>query len=104
MEFSYPRIIDDGEDELRYLALHRLVCAAAGAIGLARCFRVHTDNGRGIVINRRVVGSNVCWFGKLRAIAHCVRCHQPNEADEVVCAPCFVVRYLEEEQCQDLPD
>ena len=69
-----------------------------------RRFHACADGGRGIVINRRIVGANLCGFGEFRAIARCVRYHWPNESDEVVCASRFFVRDLEEEQCHNLLD
>ena len=103
-DFSHPHILDDVEDELCSLLPHRLVGAKVGTLGLVCHFHAHADDGRGIVIYCRVVVSHACWFGKLRAVASCVRCHRPNEADEVVCAPRFVVRDLEEERRHNLPD
>ena len=103
-ELSYPSILDDVEDKLRSLVAHRLVGAVVVALGLVRRFRARADEGNGIVINRRAVGSNTCWFGKLRSIAHCVSCHRLNEADPVVGSLRFVVGDLEEELLQELPD
>ena len=91
LEFSHPHILDDGEDELRSLSPRRLLGAAFSAHGFVCRFRARVDDGCGIVIDRRVVGSNTCWFGELCAIARCVRRHRPNEANEVVCVPCFVL-------------
>ena len=104
LELSRPRILDDGEDELRSLLLHRPVNALVGSLGLVSRFRAQADDGRGIVIDHRVVGANICWFGELRAIVCCVCCHRPNEDDDVVYVTCFVVWYLEEELRQYLPD
>ena len=91
LELPHPRILNDGEDELNSLSPRRLVGSAVDALGLVRRFHAHADNVRGIVINLRVVGVNACGFGELCAIARCVRRHRPNEADEVVCVPCFVL-------------
>ena len=104
LELPHPRTLDDGEDELRSLLPRRLVGAAVGSIGFVRRFRAHADDGRGIVINRCVVGANSCWFNEFRSIACCVRCHRPHEANGVVCASRFVVRDLEEDRRHDLPD
>ena len=102
-EFPLPRIFDGGEDEMHSLLPHRLVGAAVGALGFVRRFSARADDSRGIVIDCRVVGVNSCGFGKLRAIARCVRCQCPNEAYEVVCASHFVVRDLEKERYHNLP-
>ena len=93
-EFLHPRVFDDGKDELRSLLSRRLVGAAVGSLGFLRYFRVRTYNSRGIVIDNCVVSTNSCGFGKFRVVARCVRCHRPNEADEVVCASRFIVKYL----------
>ena len=103
-EFLHPCILNNGEDELRSLLPLRLIGVAVGALGLVRHFRARVDDGSGIVIDLHIVGSNACWFRKLRVILHCIHCHQTNEAYEVVCDPCFVVRDLEEDRRQDLPD
>ena len=103
-EFLHPCILDDNEDKLRSLAPHRLVGAAVGALGLVSRFRQCTDNGHGIFIYSRVIVSDMFWFGKLRAIAHCLRYHRPNEADKVVGAFHLVLWDLEEERRQDLSD
>ena len=103
-EFLHPHILNDGEDTLLILAPRRLVGAAVGTLGLVRRFRVCADNGRGIVIDSRVAGSGACLFSELHAIARCVSCHRPNEADQVVGSLRFVVGDLEEKRCQDLPD
>ena len=84
--------------------LLRLVGAMVGALGLVRRFCARAEDGHDITIDRRVVGSNVCWFGKLCDIARCVGFHQRNEADEVVWSPCLFVRDLEEERRHNLPD
>ena len=78
--------------------------AAFGAFGLVYRFCARADDGRSIVIDCRLVGSDACWFRELRAIAHFVSCHWPNEADQVVGSLRLVVGDLEEERCQDLPD
>ena len=91
LEFLHPHIIDDKEDELRSLSPRRLLGAAVGALGLVHCFRSQAYNSNVISINRRVVGANAYGFGKHCAIARCVSCHRPNEANEVVCVPCFVL-------------
>ena len=107
LDLPHPHIFDSGEDELRSLSSRRLVGAAVvvvGAVGFVRHFSARADDSRGIVINSRVVGANSCGFGKIRAIARCVRCHRSNEADEIVCVSRFVVRDLEEERRHDLPD
>ena len=78
-EFSYPHTLDDGEDKLCSLAPCCLVGAAVGALGLVYRFRARADDGCGIVINCRVIGSDTCWFGRLGAIARFVSCHCPNE-------------------------
>ena len=103
-EFLHPCILNDCEDEMRNLSPHRLLGATVGVLGFLRRFRARTDDIRGIFIYCRVVGANSCGFGKLRTIARRVRCNQPNEADEVVCASRFVIRDLEEERRHDLPD
>ena len=102
-KFLHPRILSNGEDELLSLWPRRLVGAAVDALGLVRRFCARADNGCGIVIDCRVVVSNACGFGKLRAIVRCLHCHRPNESNGVVCAPRFVVRNLEEERRHDLP-
>ena len=61
-------------------------------------------DGRGIVINCRVVSAHSCGLNKLRTVARCVRCHRTNEADKVVCAYFFVTQDLERERHHDLPD
>ena len=99
-----PHILNDGEDKLRIIALRRLVGAAVGALDLVLRFRVRADNGRGIVINRCVVGFDACWFGELRAISRCVSCHRTNQSDQVVGFLRFVVWDLEEDRLQDLLD
>ena len=104
LEFQHPHILDDGEDELHSLLPCRLVCAAVGVPDFVCRFRARADYGRGIVIDCRVLGANLCGFGKLRTIARCVRCHWPNKANEVVCASRFVVWDLEEERRHNLPD
>ena len=103
-EFPHPHILDDGEYELCSLLLRRLVGAAVGLLGFVRRFRACTNDGRGIVIDHSVVGANSCGFDEFRAISCCIRCHHPNEADEVVCASCFVVQDLEEERRHNLLD
>ena len=80
-----------------------LVGSAVDALGFVRPFRARADDGRGVVIDRRVVGAHSCGFGEICAIARCVRYHRPNEVDDVVCASRFVVRDLEEERRHDLP-
>ena len=104
LEFLHPRVFDDGKDELRSLSPRRIVCAAIGSLGFVCCFHAHTDNGRGIVIDRSVVSANSCGFDEFRAVMRCVRCHRPNEANEVVCVSHFFVQDLEEDQHHDLPD
>ena len=104
LEFPQPHILDDGKDELRSLLQRRLVCAVVGALGFLRRFRVCVEDGCGIVIDRHIIGSNSCGFGKLGAIARCVRCHCPNEADKVMYASYFIMRDLEEERRHTLPD
>ena len=37
-------------------------------------------------------------------VACCVRCHRPNDADEIVCPSRFFVQDLEEERRHNLPD
>ena len=103
-EFLQPRSLDYGKDKLCGFAPRRLVGAAVGALGLVRRFCARADDGGSIVINCRVVGSNACWFVKLCAIACCVSCHTPNEADWYVGYLRFVVGDMEEESCQELPD
>ena len=103
-EFPHPRIFDNGKDELLRLSPRRLVGAAAGALGFVRRFRAHAEDGHIIVIDCRIVGANSFGFWEFRTIVRCVRCHRPNEANEVVCASLFVVRDLEEERHHDLLD
>ena len=103
-DFLHPHILDDGKDKMCSLAPRRLEGAAVGALGLVRRFRTRADDGRGIVIDCCVVGSDACWLGKLRAIARYVSCHRPNEANQVVGSLRFVVGDLEEERRQDLLD
>ena len=103
-EFLHLRVFDDGKDELHILLPRSLVDAAVGLLGFVRCYRAHTDNGHGIVINHGVVSANSCGFDKFRAVMRCVRCHRPNEANEVVCVSHFFVQDLEEDQHHDLPD
>ena len=57
-EFLHPRILDDGKDKLHSLTPRRLVGATVGALGIVRRFRA--DDGRGIVIYCRIVGSDAC--------------------------------------------
>ena len=103
-ELTHPRVFDNGEDERRSISPRHLVGAAVASLGFVRCFRARTDDGRGIVVDCRVISANYCGFDKFRSVARCVRCHRPNESDEVVCASCFIVRDLEEDRCHDLPD
>ena len=72
-EFLHPRILDDGEYELRSLLPHRLVGSAVGVLGFLCQLYARADNGRGIVIDRCIVGANLCRFGEFRVIANCVR-------------------------------
>ena len=102
-DFLHPRILDNGKDELQCLLPRRLVGAAVGAICLVHRFRARAEDRRDIVIDRHVVGANACGFRELRAIARCVRCHRPNEADEVAGSSRFVIQDLEEERRHDLP-
>ena len=90
-EFLHPRILVDGKNKLCSLAPRHLVGAAVGTLVRVHCFRARADNGRGIVINCPVVGSDACWFGKICAIARCVSYHWPNEAYQVVGYLHFVV-------------
>ena len=103
-EFLHLRVFDDGKDELHSLLPRRLVDAAVGLLGFVRCYRAHTDNGHGIVINHGVVSANSCGFDEFLAVAHCIRYHRPNEVNKFVFAYHLVVQDLEEEQFQDLPD
>ena len=103
-EFPYPCVFNDGKDELRSLLPRRLVGTAVGTLCFVHGFRAHTDDGCGIVINHCFVSSHSCGFDKFSAVACCVRSHQPNEADEVVCPSRFFIRDLEEERRHDLPD
>ena len=98
-DFLHTHIFDGGKDKLRILTPRRLLGATVGALGLVRRFRARADD-----IDCCVVGSNACWFGELRVIAHFVSFHQPNEANQVVDYLCFIVGDLEEEWRQDLPD
>ena len=104
LEFPHPRILDDGEDELCSLSSRCLVGAVVGVLGFVSHFSACADDGLGIAIDRRVICANSCGFGEFRSIVRCVRCHRPNEANEVVCASCLLVRDLEEERRHDLPD
>ena len=104
LEFPHPRVFYNGGDELRSLSPLRLVGSAVGSLGFVHCFFARTDNGRGIVIDPRVVSANSCGFNKFRSVAHCVRCHQPNEAGEVVFTSRFFLQDLEEERRHYLPD
>ena len=54
------------------------------------------------IVDCRVIGANSFGFDKFRAVACCVHCHRPNEADGVVCPSRFIVRYLEEERRHNL--
>ena len=103
-ELSHPRILDDGKNKLHSLAPRRLVCDVVGGLGLVRRFCACADDSRSIFINCCVIGSDACWFGELCAIERCVSYCWPNEAGQVVGSLCFVVRDLEEERRQDLPD
>ena len=103
-EFPHPCVFDDDKDELRSLSPRCLVGAAVGSLGFVRCFCARMNDVHGIIVNRRVVSANSCGFNELCALAHCVRCHRPNEDDEVVCASRFIVRSLEEERRHDLLD
>ena len=94
-EFLHPRFFDEGEDELHSLSPRRLVGTAFGALGFVRGFRARTDDGRGIIVDCCIVSVHSCGFDEFRFVAHCVRCHRPNEADDVVCASRFVVWDLE---------
>ena len=93
-EFLHSCVFDGGEDELCSFLPRRLVGAAVGSPVFVRYLRERTDNGRGIVIDRHVVSANSCGFDEFRAVARCVLCHRPNEANEIVCASSFVVRDL----------
>ena len=103
-KFLHPCILNDGEYRLRSLLLHHLVGAAVGALGFVRRFRARVENRRGIIVNCRVVGANLCGFDEFLTIARCVHCHKLNEANEVVYASCFVVRDLKEEGRHNIPD
>ena len=103
-EFPHPSVFNNGKDKLCSLSPRRLVGAAVGSLGFVRCFRARTDNGRGIVINLRILSANSCGFDEFRAVVRSVRCHLPNEANEVVCDYRFVVTDLEEERRHDLTD
>ena len=104
LEFPHPRVSDNGKDELCSLLPLRLVGATVGSLGFVLCFRAHTYNKRGIVVDRCIVIAHSCGFEEFRAVARCVRCHRSNEADEVVCASRFVVRDFKEERHHNLPD
>ena len=60
LEFPHPRVFYNGGDELRSLSPLRLVGSAVGSLGFVHCFRARTDDGRGIVIDCRVVSANSC--------------------------------------------
>ena len=90
-DFLHPRILDSVEDKLCRISPNRLVSDAVGVLGLVRRFCARADDGRGIIINCRIVGANTCGFGELCTIARCVRCHLPDEANEVLFAPRFVI-------------
>ena len=94
---------NNGEDELRSSLLRRLVGTTVGTLYFVHGFRTRTDDSRGIVVYCRVVSSHLCGFNECRAVARCVRCHRPNEADEVVGSSRFVIQDLEEERRHDLP-
>ena len=89
LEFLHPIILDNSEDEPRCLSPHRLVGAAVSLLGFVRRLCARTDDGRGVIIDRRVVGANYCGFDEFRTISCCIRCHRLNEANEVVCASHF---------------
>ena len=75
LEFPHSCVFDDREDELCSILPRRLVGTALGPLGSVRGFRARTDDGHGIVDNRRVVSSRSCGFNKFRSVACCVRCH-----------------------------
>ena len=74
-EFLHPHILNNGDNEMHSLLPLRLVGAAVVPLGFVRRFHACADDGRGIFINRRVVGAKLCGLVKLCAIARCVFCH-----------------------------
>ena len=63
-----------------------------------------SDEGRSIVFNRGIVVSYSCRFGKGLDLAHDICSLRPNEANEVMHHALFVIRDLEKEGRDDLPD
>ena len=80
-----------------------LVCTVC-ALCFVLSFCERTDDGRGIVVYCCIVCSHPRRFKEFCAVVRGVCYLQPNEAEEVVHSPRFIVRDLKEERCHDLPD
>ena len=65
---------------------------------------MHAEDGRIVVTNVGINTSDPCGFREFRAVACDICCLRPNDADEVTHLSCFVIRDLEVEGREDLPD
>ena len=67
-------------------------------------FCARSDNGCSVVVDGWIVGSDPCGFGECRSVVRDIFSLWTNEADEVMHRARFVIRDLEKEGRDDLPD
>ena len=69
-----------------------------------RSFCARTAYGQGVFVNGGIVRPNPHGLEECCAVARDVCCLQPNDADEVMRCSRLVVRDLQEERRENLPD